>query len=186
MQSNEIHNEQEHASVSLKVIVLVFAVVLVGALSYFVWEAQNTITDNGSTVVIKKDTTETVEKDVITKETITLAVVDDSTSTGTATWEYDQAKGLFSHTVEATLDDPAEDKFYEGWLVRGKVGDENFKFISTGKLVKGDDGLWTLSLASPMDHSEFNEVVITLETLENGLDNKPETHILEGIFETKK
>ena len=88
--------------------------------------------------------------------------------------------------MEATLTDPAEDKFYEGWLVRGKVGDENFKFISTGKLVKGDDGLWTLSFASPMDHSEFNEVVITLETLENGLDNKPETHILEGIFETKK
>lgn len=41
MQLNEIHNPEENASVSLKIILLIFAVVLVGALGYFVWQ-QNT------------------------------------------------------------------------------------------------------------------------------------------------
>jgi hypothetical protein len=40
MQLNEIHNNHEHASVSLKVILLVFAVILVGVLGYLVWDYQ--------------------------------------------------------------------------------------------------------------------------------------------------
>ncbi|MEX2012171.1 MAG: hypothetical protein WD970_00200 [Patescibacteria group bacterium] len=42
MQLNEIHDPHEHASVSLKVILLVFAVILVGVLGYLVWDYQNT------------------------------------------------------------------------------------------------------------------------------------------------
>lgn len=42
MELNEIHNPNEHASVSLKVILLVFAVALIGVLGYLVWDAQNT------------------------------------------------------------------------------------------------------------------------------------------------
>ncbi len=43
MQLNEIHNpETEHASVSLKVILLIFAVILVGVLGYLVWDYQAT------------------------------------------------------------------------------------------------------------------------------------------------
>jgi hypothetical protein len=41
MQLNEIHNPSEHASTSLKVILLVFALVLVGTLGYLVWDANN-------------------------------------------------------------------------------------------------------------------------------------------------
>ena len=41
MQLNEIHNpESEHAAVSLKVILLIFAIILVGVLGYLVWDYQ--------------------------------------------------------------------------------------------------------------------------------------------------
>jgi len=53
MEINQTPYDHEHASVSLKVILLVFAVVLIGALGYLVW-AQNTApdaTDNSTTVV---------------------------------------------------------------------------------------------------------------------------------------
>lgn len=186
MQLNEVHNESEHASVSLKVILLVFAVILVGTLSYLVWNEQITVTDNGSTIIIKKNTTETVEKDVTTKEAITLSVVDESTSTGTATRDYDKTTGSFTLKIEATLADPVDDKFYEGWLVRGKAGDVDFKAVSTGKLVKGDDDKWTVTFTSPVDYNGFENIVITSETLANGLDNIAETHILEGAFKAKK
>ncbi len=44
MELNDIHSEHEHATTSLKVVLLVFAIVLVGALAYLVW-AQNTAPD---------------------------------------------------------------------------------------------------------------------------------------------
>lgn len=57
MELNEIHTEHEHATTSLKVVLLVFAIVLVGALAYLVW-AQNTAPDttDNATVVTKKNT----------------------------------------------------------------------------------------------------------------------------------
>ncbi|MCR4278093.1 MAG: hypothetical protein NUV80_05090 [Candidatus Berkelbacteria bacterium] len=57
MELNEIHSEHEHATTSLKVLLLVFAIVLVGALAYLVW-ASNTAPDttDNSTVVTKKTT----------------------------------------------------------------------------------------------------------------------------------
>ena len=60
MQLNEVHTEHEHATTSLKVVLLVFAIVLVGALSYLVW-AQNTAPDttDNSAAVIKKTTATT-------------------------------------------------------------------------------------------------------------------------------
>jgi|SRR3989344_1372917 len=60
MELNEIHTEHEHATTSLKVVLLVFAIVLVGALAYLVW-AQNTAPDttDNSAAVAKKTTTTT-------------------------------------------------------------------------------------------------------------------------------
>lgn len=63
MELNEIHTDHEQATTSLKVVLLVFAVVLVGALAYLVW-AQNTApdtTDNSGAVVTKKTETTTVK-----------------------------------------------------------------------------------------------------------------------------
>jgi len=66
MQLNEVHNDHEHASVSLKVVLLVFAVILVGALGYFVWDFQNTpdTTDYSTPKITKTETTseETTEE----------------------------------------------------------------------------------------------------------------------------
>lgn len=80
MQLNEVHNEQEHASVSLKVILLVFAIILVGALGYLVWDAKNIQdTTDYSTPVVTKTVettpeattgTEIPKKDEVTKNII--------------------------------------------------------------------------------------------------------------------
>lgn len=60
MELNEIHTEHEHATTSLKVVLLVFAIVLVGALSYLVWASNSApdTTDN-SAATTKKTTTNT-------------------------------------------------------------------------------------------------------------------------------
>ena len=87
---NEVHNEHEHASVSLKVILLVFAVILVGALGYFVWDYQNTPdTTDYSTPKITK--TETEEKEE-TKEVI---AANNVYKDAEATFSFDIPEGYF-------------------------------------------------------------------------------------------
>lgn len=97
-------------------------------------------------------------------------------SSGIAT--RDQENGTFVHVVLADLPDPEGTDFYEGWLVRGKVGDDNFDFISTGKMIIAKGG-YLLDFESRDDLSEYMGVVITLEEV---ADANPETHVLEGSF----
>jgi len=54
-----IHNEGEHASISLKIVLLIFAVVLVAALGYLVWQQNHAAdtTDNSAPSVKKTATT---------------------------------------------------------------------------------------------------------------------------------
>ena len=84
--------------------------------------------------------------------------------------------GKFQHVVTADIKDPAEGKFYEGWLVDGS------KFFSTGKMIKVE-GKYVLNYTASEDFRSYKDIVITEETLSEGLDNKPETHVLEGQFE---
>lgn len=86
--------------------------------------------------------------------------------------------GVFKHMVLADLPDPASGTFYEGWLVRGKSGDNNFAFISTGKLRIAKGG-YLLEFESSKDYSDYTGVVITVEKVN---DKKPEAHVLEGSF----
>lgn len=102
--------------------------------------------------------------------------VSGGTGSGIATRKYEA--GRFSHTVLADLPDPAAGTFYEGWLVRGKEGDSNFAYISTGKLRVAKGG-FLLEFESGKDYSEYKGVVVTLEKVN---DVKPETHTLEGSF----
>lgn len=54
MEINEMHPEHEHATASMKVVLLVFAIVLIGALSYLVWAQKDVATettDNSTTKV---------------------------------------------------------------------------------------------------------------------------------------
>jgi len=100
----------------------------------------------------------------------------DGTSSALATRKYD--KGIFMHSVLADLPELEGKDFYEGWLVRGKLGDEDFDFISTGKM-KIAKGGWVLNFDSSSDYSDYEGVVITLEKV---FDKNPEEHILEGSF----
>lgn len=102
--------------------------------------------------------------------------VSGGTGSGIATRKYEA--GRFSHTVLADLSDPSVGSFYEGWLVRGKEGDSNFAYISTGKLRIAKGG-YLLEFESGKDYSEYKGVVVTLEKVD---DKKPETHALEGSF----
>ena len=84
--------------------------------------------------------------------------------------------GKFKHMVKAKISDPAEGKFYEGWLVKGT------SFFSTGKLIKSGE-FYRLGFESDDDSRDYKSIVITEETESDGLDGKPETHVLEGEFE---
>lgn len=86
--------------------------------------------------------------------------------------------GVFTHSVLADLPDPQGGHFYEGWLVRGQEGDENFVVLSTGRMRIAKGG-WVLDFQSNNNLSDYNNVVITLEEV---ADTTPETHILEGSF----
>lgn len=110
-------------------------------------------------------------------ETAVLAAVGTYKGSGTATRSFDGT--TFTHTVTATLGDPTTGKFYEGWLVMKTAGGP--KFFSTGKLAK-QGAQHTLSYTATQNYPDHNDVVITEETLSQGLDGKPEAHVLEGSF----
>lgn len=128
---------------------------------------ESSVTDNSSKV------SEPAEPAPPTEET-TLAAVGAYRGDGQATRT---TEGEYIHTVTASLDDPADGKFYEGWIV---VDAENF--ISTGKLTQEAPGQWSLTYRSERDLASYSTVVITEETEANGLDNVPEAHVLEGSF----
>lgn len=97
-------------------------------------------------------------------------------TSGIATRKFENNR--FTHTVLADLPNPDQGTFYEGWLVKGEVGQENFTLISTGR-IKLAKGGWTLDFNSTINYSDHNNVVITLEKV---ADKTPEKHILEGSF----
>ena len=104
---------------------------------------------------------------------VEIKAVGNYTGNGFATRSF--LDGKFKHKVEANIGDPAEGKFYEGWLVDLPA------FFSTGKMEKVN-GKYVLEYTSEEDSRLFKAVVITEETEANGLDGKPEVHVLEGKF----
>ncbi len=87
--------------------------------------------------------------------------------------------GVLTHAVMANLPPLEEGTFYEGWLVKRGPLD----FFSTGMMdylamESMIDGNFLLFYTEEKDRSEYLEVVITLETVD---DQQPEKHILEGI-----
>jgi len=63
------HTNHEHASTSLKTILLVFAIVLVGALGYLVWDFNRTEDTTDYSTPVAKKKTETTTKTTTTDET---------------------------------------------------------------------------------------------------------------------
>jgi len=78
--------------------------------------------------------------------------------------------------VIVNLPQPANDDFYEGWLVQK----EPFKFISTGKTVQ-KEGAEVNTFSSNTDYSTYSRYVLTLEP--NDGDPAPADHIVEGDLE---
>lgn len=122
---------------------------------------------------IEKSFNLTIPEDV---DKVEMNDVSGGDASGVATRKYEN--GNFSHMVLADLSDPEAGTFYEGWLVKGKMGDEDFAYISTGRMVVAKGG-YLLEYKSSTDYSDYTGVVITLEKVN---DKKPETHILEGSF----
>jgi len=161
---------------------LVIGVIILAilALAIYFWQAKK------PKLSVPEETTPTSTEEMYeTKFNVTIpddvekAQLDDvvgGTSSALAIRKYD--KGIFMHSVLADLPEPEGKDFYEGWLVRGKSGDEDFDFISTGKM-KVAKGGWVLNFDSSSDYSDYEGVVITLEKV---FDKTPEKHILEGSF----
>ncbi|MBI2405811.1 hypothetical protein HYV21_02055 [Candidatus Microgenomates bacterium] len=116
------------------------------------------------------------EEKEATVETATLSAVGKYKGSGTATRSFDGT--TFTHTVRASLEDLKKGKFYEGWLVK-KI--PSLTFFSTGKLTKqGSD--YVLTFTASQNYPDYKDVVVTEETEVQGLDGKPEAHVLEGSF----
>ena len=120
-----------------------------------------------------KQVKETNKTEIPITASAKLKAVGDYTGTGIATRVYEN--GLFTHTVTADLQEPSTGKFYEGWLINGN------KFFPTGKLEKSNNE-YKLKFEDDKNYPAYKKVVITEETENDGLDGKPETHVLEGTF----
>ena len=151
------------------IIFLLFIGVVVGG--YFYLNSEDNIIETTQNSTNPADDIEIDES--ISLEEINLQPVNDYSGKATATRTINEQP--FVHKVFADLDDPAEGKFYEGWLVGPSI-------VSTGELSKNSDGIYIIEFSSDEDLSEHDDVVITEETLADGLDGKPEAHVLEGSF----
>ncbi len=150
-------------------LVIVLALVVVG---WFLLGNDSDNMESDEVVPVDVIPTDVIPTDVIEQEA-TLEAVGTYTGSGSAESSYDGK--MYSHKVTADIGDPAEGKFYEGWLVG------SFGFVSTGKMVK-EGNQYVLQFESQEDMSSYKKVVITEETEANGLDNNPEAHVLEGNF----
>ncbi len=82
----------------------------------------------------------------------------------------------YTFEVKADLPELPEGKFYEGWLVKGGKA-----FISSGNVSKvGSE--YFMEFTTGQGIGVYKEIVITEETVDDGYDGKPETHLLEGSF----
>lgn len=111
-------------------------------------------------------------------ETAVLSAVTPYTGSGVATRVFDGT--AFTHTVTANIGAPAAGKFYEGWLVKKEPSGP--KFFSTGTL-EARHGAYVLTYTAAQNYPDHKDVVVTEETEAQGLDGKPEAHVLEGAFE---
>ena len=153
--------------------VLLLAIVLaLVVFGWFLFANDSDKMESDEVVSVDVIPTDVIPTDVIEQEA-TLEAVGTYTGSGSAESSYDGK--MYSHKVTADIGDPAEGKFYEGWLVG------SFGFVSTGKMVK-EGNQYVLQFESQEDMSSYKKVVITEETEANGLDNNPEAHVLEGNF----
>jgi len=158
-------------------VVIVVVVLLLAVGGYYFMNGSLPYSDSSTTqeddTMMKDDS---MEKMMMLKENpdVLMAELQDvsgGTSTGTA--YILRENGKLTHHVMATLPKPEAGTFYEGWLVQKSP----LKFFSTGEMVMGEDGTYSLEYMSDQEYPTYDLVVITLETTR---DDTPEEHILEG------
>jgi len=175
---------------SQKILYIVIAFIVMFIACIFIWRAGNSIEPTpGNTKTFTETAVEVVAEQVVDSENqedtteenieiVDLPSVNERLGTAVATRVQNDT---YVHTVTAEVSDPLDGKFYEGWLV--VKGANPRDFFSTGAMEKNEDGKWTLRYESDReDLDKYTFVVITEETLADGLDNNPETHIFEGLF----
>ncbi len=147
-------------------------------------------TPGEATEFLENMTSESVELDDVTEESIdTAAIVDTIELESLVGAQYSASAsrgiedGLFVHVVVASL--PPIDlstHFYEGWLVKPGVTE----FFSTGEMFPRADGKWGLvweieESQARRDIFDFSKVIITKEPRDD--DPAPSVeHVLEGTF----
>lgn len=115
----------------------------------------------------------TVPEDV---ERVTLRDVSNEGATGLATRSF--SDGQFTHSVLAALPELTAGSQYQGWLVRGSEGEEDYSVVSTGRL-RSSKGGYLLEYSDTSDLRDHDQVWVTVET---EIDETPETRVLEGSF----
>ena len=148
---------------------------------YLITSNQKVAEDTSPEISESSSPTPGVEADLVspTLEDLIIEAVDGTNSSAYVT--RDTVDGTYVFTMESDIDPAAEDKFYEGWVVKRTLGIV-VDFVSTGILEQSKTGEHSLEFRSERDLSDYDEIVLTEETLADGLDNKPERHILEGTF----
>lgn len=84
---------------------------------------------------------------------------------------YDKSNGQFVYTIIASLNEARPGYFYQGFLVRGKPGDNNFDMVSLGRLEIAKGG-YIVNYTSSKDLLDHKDVWVVLG----------DKHILEGSF----
>ena len=153
---------------------IVGIIILVGGAFLFQSSNKDISLETANTVNQVPENNQNADNAVESVESIELEAVGNHTGTGTANRTYDEEN--FIHLVVAQIGPSADGKFYEGWLVKDGIP------VSTGKMI-AEGGDYSLLFQSDTDYSDHNLVVITEETEADGLDGKPEVHVLEGTFQ---
>ena len=97
--------------------------------------------------------------------------VEEFEGSGSALREY--GSNSFKISINTDLTDPQEGKYYEAWL-----SNEGGEPVSIGRLIKQETG-WGLVFDSQTDYSAYNEVLVSLETDDDG---QVEAYLLQASF----
>jgi hypothetical protein len=115
----------------------------------------------------------TVAEDV---ERVSLRDINNEGASALATRNY--TEGRFMHTILAALPDVESGEDYQGWLVRGSEGDEDYSVLATGVFTTSKGG-YLLEFSSSSDLRDHDQVWITSEVVDDG---QPGNRMLEGSF----
>lgn len=108
------------------------------------------------------------------------ALADVSGGSGKGTAFVLRKNGKLYFTASATLPDPTNGAFYEGWLV--KKGSTPVQLVDIGKFDKKQDGSYEDSYSSGNTYDGYDFVVVTWEQGQVNAQN-PGKHILEGTVQ---